>query len=152
MFYGNPCILAHLNIILLLGLRFDYIFGFSIFSFCSVHTCRVHPPTGDVAREWIRRMLTLISVCISTIDCMISVLVLVPLVKVVVVTLVSLFLVGTDGEKALIDAFSHKFHLSRHLTCFIYVHRNIKQVPGQLHTHNGHAQWGSKGVPVVHFQ
>ncbi len=34
---------------------------------------------------------------------------------------------GTDGEKALIDAFSHEFHLSRHLACFIHVRRNIKE-------------------------
>ena len=34
---------------------------------------------------------------------------------------------GTDGEKALIDAFSHEFHFSRHLTCFIHVCRNVKE-------------------------
>ena len=33
---------------------------------------------------------------------------------------------GTDGEKALADAFSHEFHYAIHLTCFIYCRRNIK--------------------------
>lgn len=36
---------------------------------------------------------------------------------------------GTDGEKALVDAFSHEFHYASHLTCFIHCRRNIK---GQL--------------------
>ena len=34
---------------------------------------------------------------------------------------------GTDGEQALIDAFSHEFTFSQHLTCFVHVRRNIKQ-------------------------
>ena len=34
---------------------------------------------------------------------------------------------GTDGEKALIEAFSHEFRFSQHLTCFIHVRRNIKE-------------------------
>lgn len=33
---------------------------------------------------------------------------------------------GTDGEKALIDAFSHEFRLAIHLTCSIHVRRNVK--------------------------
>ena len=33
---------------------------------------------------------------------------------------------GTDGEKALIDAFSHEFRFAIHLSCFIHVRRNIK--------------------------
>ena len=33
---------------------------------------------------------------------------------------------GTDGEKALIDAFLHGFPFAVHLTCFIHVHRNLK--------------------------
>lgn len=33
---------------------------------------------------------------------------------------------GTDGEKPLIDAFSHEFGFSQHLSCFIHIHRNIK--------------------------
>lgn len=33
---------------------------------------------------------------------------------------------GTDGEKALIDAFAHEFRFATHLTCFIHVRRNIK--------------------------
>ena len=33
---------------------------------------------------------------------------------------------GTDGEKALADAFSHEFHYAVHLTCFIHCRRNIK--------------------------
>ena len=34
---------------------------------------------------------------------------------------------GTDGEQALIDAFNHEFGFLQHLTCFIYVRRNIKE-------------------------
>ena len=34
--------------------------------------------------------------------------------------------IGTDGEKALIDAFKHEFGFAQHLTCFIHVRRNIK--------------------------
>jgi hypothetical protein len=34
---------------------------------------------------------------------------------------------GTDGERALIDAFRHEFSFSQHLTCFIHVQRNIKE-------------------------
>ena len=33
---------------------------------------------------------------------------------------------GTDGEKALADAFLHQFHYASHLTCFIHCRRNIK--------------------------
>jgi len=33
---------------------------------------------------------------------------------------------GTDGEQPLIDAFSHEFGFSQHLTCFLHVRRNIK--------------------------
>ena len=45
---------------------------------------------------------------------------------------------GTDGEKALRDAFSHEFGFAQCLTCFIHVRRNIKakltefNVPSQL--------------------
>ena len=38
---------------------------------------------------------------------------------------------GTDGEKALADAFAHEFNYAVHLTCFIQCRRNIKC---QLHT------------------
>jgi len=34
---------------------------------------------------------------------------------------------GTDGEKALIDAFLHEFKFAVHLTCFNHVRRNIKE-------------------------
>lgn len=34
---------------------------------------------------------------------------------------------GTDGERALIDAFMHEFRLAVHLTCFIHVQKNIKE-------------------------
>ncbi len=34
---------------------------------------------------------------------------------------------GTDGEKALVDAFSHEFHYVVNLTCFIHCHRNVKR-------------------------
>ncbi len=37
---------------------------------------------------------------------------------------------GTDGEKALADAFAHEFRYATHLTCFIHFRRNIKM---QLH-------------------
>ena len=33
---------------------------------------------------------------------------------------------GTDGEKALADAFAHEFRYATHLTCFIHFRRNIK--------------------------
>lgn len=34
---------------------------------------------------------------------------------------------GTDGEKALIDAFSHEFRFTVHVICFIHVRKNIKE-------------------------
>lgn len=34
---------------------------------------------------------------------------------------------GTDGEKALADAFSHEFRYAIHLTCFIHCRQNIKR-------------------------
>lgn len=34
--------------------------------------------------------------------------------------------IGTDGEKALIDAFKHEFGFAQHMTCFIHVCRNFK--------------------------
>ena len=34
---------------------------------------------------------------------------------------------GTDGEKALVDAFSHEFRYAIHLTCFIHFRQNIKR-------------------------
>ena len=34
--------------------------------------------------------------------------------------------VGTDGEKALIDAFKHEFGFAQHMTCFIHVRQNVK--------------------------
>ena len=34
---------------------------------------------------------------------------------------------GTDGEKALIDAFSHEFGFAIHLLCAIHLRRNVKQ-------------------------
>ena len=46
--------------------------------------------------------------------------------------------IGTDGEKALIDAFKHEFGFAQHLTCFIHDRRNIKNklhecdIPSQL--------------------
>lgn len=40
---------------------------------------------------------------------------------------------GTDGEKALAEAFSQQFHYAVHLTCFLHCRRNIK---GQLQTLN----------------
>ena len=33
---------------------------------------------------------------------------------------------GTDSEKALLDAFKHEFGFAQHLTCFIHVCRNVK--------------------------
>ena len=45
---------------------------------------------------------------------------------------------GTDGEKALIDAFKHKFSSAQHMTCFIYMCQNVKDklrecnIPTQL--------------------
>ena len=33
---------------------------------------------------------------------------------------------GTDGEKALADAFAHEFRYATHLTCFTHIRRNIK--------------------------
>ena len=38
---------------------------------------------------------------------------------------------GTDGEAALVDAFSHEFGFALHLSCAIHLRRNIKQ---QLHS------------------
>ena len=35
--------------------------------------------------------------------------------------------IGTDGEKPLINAFKHEFGFSQHLTCFIHVRRNVKE-------------------------
>ena len=40
---------------------------------------------------------------------------------------------GTDGEQALIKAFSHEFGFSQHLTCFIHVRRNIKDKLNECH-------------------
>ena len=46
--------------------------------------------------------------------------------------------IGTDGEKALIDAFKHEFGFAQHMTCFIHVGRNVKDklrecnIPTQL--------------------
>ncbi len=40
--------------------------------------------------------------------------------------LVGLRAFGTDGEKALSDAFAHEFHYAVHLTCFLHCRRNIK--------------------------
>ena len=46
--------------------------------------------------------------------------------------------IGTDGEKALIDAFKHEFGFAHHLTCFLHVRRNTKEklrecnIPNQL--------------------
>jgi len=34
---------------------------------------------------------------------------------------------GTDGEQPLINAFSHEFGFSQHITCFIHVQKNIKE-------------------------
>ena len=34
---------------------------------------------------------------------------------------------GIDGEQPLINAFSHEFGFSQHLTCFIHVRKNIKK-------------------------
>ena len=39
---------------------------------------------------------------------------------------------GTDGERALIDAFSHEFPFALHLTCFNHVRRNIKDELSKL--------------------
>ena len=38
---------------------------------------------------------------------------------------------GTDGETALVDAFSHEFGFAIHLSCALHLRRNIKQ---QLHS------------------
>ena len=40
---------------------------------------------------------------------------------------------GTDGERALVDAFKHEFGFAQHMTCFIHVRRNVK---GMLHECN----------------
>lgn len=34
---------------------------------------------------------------------------------------------GTDGEKALVNAFKHEISFAQHLTCSIHVRRNIKE-------------------------
>lgn len=34
---------------------------------------------------------------------------------------------GTDGEKSLVDAFSHEFSYTMHLTCFNHCRQNIKR-------------------------
>ena len=36
--------------------------------------------------------------------------------------------IGTDGEQALSDAFKHEFGFAQHLTCFIHVQRNVKDM------------------------
>ena len=33
---------------------------------------------------------------------------------------------GTNGEKTLLDAFKYEFKFAQHLTCSIHVHRNVK--------------------------
>lgn len=35
---------------------------------------------------------------------------------------------GTDGEKALMDAFKHEFRFAQHMTCFNHVRRNVKDM------------------------
>ena len=40
---------------------------------------------------------------------------------------------GTDDEQALIKAFRDEFAFSQHLTCFIHVHRNIKDKLNECH-------------------
>ena len=35
-------------------------------------------------------------------------------------------MIGTDGEQALVDVFKHEFPYAQHLTCFVYVRRNMK--------------------------
>jgi len=35
---------------------------------------------------------------------------------------------GTDGEQQLINAFSHEFGFSQHLTCFIHVRKNKEKL------------------------
>lgn len=42
---------------------------------------------------------------------------------------------GTDGEKALFQAFGHEFRLAVHLTCFIHVRRNIMEMLHSLPEH-----------------
>ena len=56
--------------------------------------------------------------------------------------LIGLRAFGTDGEKALADAFSHEFHYAVHLTCFIHCRWNIKS---QLHL-LGYPECASKEV------
>ena len=34
---------------------------------------------------------------------------------------------GTDGEKALCNAFKHEFGFAQHPTCLLHVHRNVKE-------------------------
>ena len=34
--------------------------------------------------------------------------------------------IGTDGEEALADAFTHEFHYATHLTCFTHFRKNLK--------------------------
>ena len=36
--------------------------------------------------------------------------------------------IGTDGEQALSDAFKHEFGFAQHMTCFIHVQRNVKDM------------------------
>lgn len=36
--------------------------------------------------------------------------------------------IGTDEEKALSDAFKHEFGFAQHMTCFIHVQRNVKDM------------------------
>ena len=36
-------------------------------------------------------------------------------------------MIGTDGEQALVDAFKDEFPYPQHLTCFVYVRRNMKR-------------------------
>ena len=54
--------------------------------------------------------------------------------------LVSVHVIGTDGEQALIGTFKHEFGYAQNLTCFFHVRRNVKDklhqclVPAQVST------------------
>ena len=36
--------------------------------------------------------------------------------------------VGTDGEQVFSDAFEHEFGFAQHMTCFLHVQRNVKDM------------------------
>ena len=54
--------------------------------------------------------------------------------------------IGTDGEQALSDAFKHEFGFAQHMTCFIHVQRNVKDM---LHKCNIPQQSSSDIVDAI---